>query len=193
MISLRATALIAVASLGLHELRYVFGYGSHAHEALAAQGHGYLAVAGVVAAVLLALAAAQLFAALGRAWRAGVGEGAQLPFGLAWLAASLALAAVYSGQELMEGALSPGHPIGIAALGAHGGLVAYPLSLALGAIVALVLRAADCAVAAIARRARGPSLSRGRTPRGRPVLGAEPLRRAAFAAGRPVRGPPLPA
>ena len=189
--TLRATALIAVASLGLHELRYVVGYGSHAHEAQAAQGHGYLPLVAIAAAVLLALAAAQLLRALALAWRTGAGEGARLPLGLAWLAASLALAGVYSGQELIEGAIAPGHPGGVAALAAHGGLVAYPLALALGGLVALALRGADAIVATVARRAGRPLLQRVRAGRDRPLFRIDPIRPGALAAGRPVRGPPL--
>jgi hypothetical protein len=191
VIKLRATALVAVASLALHELRYVAGYGSHAHDALASQGHDYLPVAGALAAVVLAAAAAQLLAALGRAWRTGAGEGGPLPLGLAWLAASLALTGVYTGQELLEGALAPGHPGGIAALTEHGGLVAYPLAFLLGGLVALALRGARAAVIALARRARRPSLPRPAARLRRPLFRLDIVRPGALAAGRPVRGPPL--
>ena len=191
MITLRATALITAASLALHELRYVLGYGSHAHEALASQGHSYLPLAAALAAVLLALAAAHLLARLARAWRTGVGDGAPLPVGLAWLAASLALAGVYTGQELLEGALAEGHPGGLAAVTANGGLVAYPLAFALGALVALLLRGASAVLAAVARRPRGwlaPRAPCGRLP---VLLGIDPVPQSRLLGCRAARGPPL--
>jgi hypothetical protein len=191
VIKLRATALVAVASLALHELRYVAGYGSHAHDAIASQGHGYLPFAGAAAVVILAAASAQLLAALARAWRTGAGEGAELPLGLAWLAASLALTGVYTGQELLEGAFASGHPGGIAAVTAHGGLLAYPLAFVLGGLVALALRGARAAVDVVARRASRPSLPRPRVRSPRPLSPLDLTRPAALAGGRSVRGPPL--
>jgi hypothetical protein len=188
---LRATGLIAVASLALHELRYLLGYGSHAHDAIAAQGHGYLAAASLGAVILLALAASQLLGAMTRAWRTGSGAGASLPFGLAWLAAGLALGVVYSGQELIEGAFASGHPAGFAALAGEGGLVAYPLAFALGALVALALRGAEAAIAAVARRAPRARLPRERPARARPLFRLDLSRPGALAVGRSVRGPPL--
>jgi hypothetical protein len=189
---LRSTALIAIASLLLHELRYVLGYGSHAGEALAAQGHGYLPFAGVAAVVLLAAAGAQLLRLLGRAWRTGAGSGAPMPFGLAWLAATLTLAGVYTGQELLEGALAAGHPGGLDAVTAHGGLVAYPLAFAFGALVALGLRGAHAVVAAVARLGRRFQ-PRVRIPHTRRAATAVRVPRGAFASGSAVRGPPLSA
>jgi hypothetical protein len=189
--TLRAASLIGVASLVLHELRYVLGYGSHADETLAAHGHGYLSAAGVGAAVLLALAAARLLALVARAWRTGVGERGSMPFGVAWLAAGLMLTGVYTGQELLEGAFAAGHPAGLDAIAAHGGLVAYPLAFALGAVVALTLRGARALVAAAARRGR-----RTRPPRASWRPARSPLRLdlplpGALATGRAVRAPPL--
>jgi hypothetical protein len=196
VVTLRAAALIAIASLALHELRYVLGYGSHAGEALADQGHSYLPGAGIAAAVLLALAAAQLLRLAARAWRTGAGSGAPMPFGLAWLCAGLALTGVYTGQELLEGAFASGHPGGLDAVASHGGLVAYPLAFALGAVVALALRGAHAAVAAAARlgRARaGAPRRHASAPAARTGLLAQLSPRGPFASGRAVRGPPLAA
>jgi hypothetical protein len=191
VIVLRATALIAVASLGLHQLRYLLGYGSHAHDALAAQGHAYLSLVGLAGALVLALAAAQLMAALSRAWRTGAGEGAPPPVGLVWLAASVSLAGVYTGQELLEAALSAGHPGGVAALTAHGGLMAYPLAVVIGLVVALALRGAAVAVAAVARRRRSPA-SRERGPSRFGPVAVDRRSRAALAGGVSPRAPPAP-
>ena len=40
--TLRVTAFLLVAALGVHELRYVLAYGGRASDELAHQGHGYL-------------------------------------------------------------------------------------------------------------------------------------------------------
>src|SRR3954447_9241271 len=152
---LRATSLVAVAALALHELRYLIGYGGGTPEALASQGHSYLPVVSGLAGVLLALALAQLTARVLR----GSGERSPPGFRSAWVLASAALIAIFVAQESLEGLLSSGHPAGMAAVAAHGGLVAVPLALALGGLVALGLRGANRLVASAARR-RAPVPSR---------------------------------
>src|SRR4051794_39387200 len=154
---LRATALVTVAALALHELRYLIGYGGGTPEALASQGHAYLPVAGALAGALLVVAAAQLTSRLLH----GHGEKAAPRLVVAWAWASVALLAIFVGQESLEGLLSSGHPDGIAAVTANGGLVAIPLAVGLGGLVALGRRGATRLVAAVARRAR-PSLPRSR-------------------------------
>src|SRR4051812_7709905 len=144
---LRATALITVAALALHELRYLIGYGGGTPEALGSQGHGYLPVAGAVAGALLVVAVAQV---AGRGVRRG-GERPAPRLSTTWLWASAALLAIFVAQESLEGLLSTGHPEGIAAVTANGGLVAIPLAAALGGMVALGLRGATRLVAAAAR------------------------------------------
>jgi hypothetical protein len=155
---LRATALVTVAALALHELRYLIGYGGGTPEALASQGHAYLPVAGALAGALLLVAAAQL---TGRLLR-GHGEKAAPRMGVAWAWASVALLAIFVGQESLEGLLSSGHPEGIAAITANGGLVAIPLAVVLGGLVALGLRGATRLVAAAAWGGRR-SLTRSRS------------------------------
>src|SRR4051794_20571381 len=145
---LRVTALVAVAALVLHELRYLIGYGGDSHEALASQGHAYLPLAGAIAGGTLALAGA-CFAA--RLLRLGPEEGAP-PLAKTWLWASVALVVIYICQESVEGAVSAGHPAGLAAVTAHGGLVAVPLALALGGLVAFILRGASRVLSAAAHR-----------------------------------------
>ena len=103
--TVRLAAVIAVAALVLHELRYLIGFGDHAGEALAARGHAYLPFAGGVAGLLLALAGAQLLVAIDRARRTARGERAP-SFARLWLALAAVLLAVYSGQELLEAACS---------------------------------------------------------------------------------------
>lgn len=165
--ALRAAAVMTAAALGVHELRYLIGYGGDAGATLAAQGHGYLALAGVGTAALLAAAMAGLLAAMARAHRTGERDGEGLPFGVLWLSASIGLVLIYCGQELLEGVLSPGHPVGLAGVIAAGGWTAFPLSLALGLVATLLLRGADAAIAAVARRraAPAPAARAARAPR----------------------------
>jgi len=146
---LRACALVVAAALAVHQVRYLAAYGDGASRALERQGHGYLpllfAVAGVLAAagllaLLLALAARRPPAP---------------PRALArrWLRAGLAVAAVYSCQELAEAALFPGHPGGLNALLAADGWIALLLAAAAGLVVALLARGADALLADRASRA----------------------------------------
>jgi hypothetical protein len=173
---LRAAAVMTAAALGVHELRYLIGYGGDAGSTLAAQGHGYLAFAAAGTAALLAAAVSGLLAAMARVHRTGERDIGGLPFGLLWLSASIGLALVYCGQELLEGVLAPGHPVGLAGVIATGGWTAFPLSFALGLVVALLLRGADAAIAAVARRRVAPDA---------PARAAGPLRPP-----RPVLAPP---
>jgi hypothetical protein len=151
---LRAGALLTSAALALHELRYLVTFGRHSQRALAEQGHAYLSLVHVFAGALLALAAGALLTRVIKARRTGVGEEAPPRFAALWAGAAVALVAIYSGQELLEGLLASGHPAGLGALTAHGGLVVLPLALLLGCAVALGLRGASALVCAAARRAR---------------------------------------
>src|SRR4051812_45687373 len=100
----RAAALIAVAELGVHQLRYLLAFGGAAGDELAHQGHSYLGAAAPILAALTvsAIAAGVLRAALGRdRVRAGATLGRRAAL------FSLAILAVYCVQELAESALAP--------------------------------------------------------------------------------------
>lgn len=156
---IRAAALMPAAVLTVHQLRFQLAFGEGADGKLASEGHQYLSALAPVAAMLLAIGAGLFLAALSRAWRRGMdeneGRGPVSPFPKIWLLAAVSLLAIYCGQELLEGFLVSGHPGGIAGVFGEGGLWAVPLSVALGAVVALGLRVADVAVRwAGGRRAR---------------------------------------
>lgn len=187
---LRGTALIAAGALTLHELRYVFAAPTGDQTAA---GHGYLPLAGLACALILALAFAQLITAAGRARRTGTAEERRLRFGLIWLLCACALAGIFVAQELLEAAVGPGRPDGLAgALGA-GAWVSLPLAGAIGAIVALALVAARAVVGVAARRGRHARPSR-RRRRGRAALPrAHRPRRPSLATHLSGRAPPLPA
>ena len=187
---LRGTALVAVGALTLHELRYTVA--PPAAEQGAA-GHGYLPLASLACALILALAFAQLVAVVARPRRTGGGEPRNLGFGLMWLLCAAALAGIFIAQELLEAALAPARAGGLAgALGA-GAWVALPLAATLGAIVAIALIGARAVVAAAVRRGQ-----RARSPRRRGTARCvlprpHRPRRPSMATHLCGRAPPLPA
>jgi hypothetical protein len=188
--TLRAAALLAGAALALHQLRYLIGYSPHSGHALAHQGHGYLEYALPLVAALLVLAGGALLARVARAWHTGVPEAAPPRFAWSWAAAAVALIVIYAGQELLESVLTAGHPGGVAALSGHGGLVALPLAVLLGGLVALLLRGAGVAVARAARRARRARLPRAPHRARRPGLVGERPYASVLARHLAGRAPP---
>ena len=170
MSRLRVAALLCACSLALHELRWML-----APEA-SEPAHGYIPFAGAVAGLLVALAAAHLLSRVAEAWRTGRGEGAGMSFRRAWPLAAATLLAIFSVQELLEGALL-----------ATGFWLGAPLAALFGALVALGLAGARAVVAAAARRFRRPSrvpVARRPAPRfGRPA--------GVLAAHLAGRAPPL--
>lgn len=140
----RTAALIALSAFGVHQLRYLAGYGHAAGSELARQGHGYLDGAlPVLAAFAASAIAAGLFrAALGRG-RSGARVAAPAgadTFPRRTLMFSVAIAAVFCGQESLEGLLAAGHPGGLAAVLGHGGWLAVPLALVFGTFCAILDR-----------------------------------------------------
>lgn len=181
---------MSAAALTVHQLRYEVAYGDNSGSQLAAQGHDYLGFLTPVVAMLVAAAAGLFIIELGRARAGQLGRSVAAGFPLLWVTASISLLAIYSGQELAEGVLSSGHPGGLIGVFGHGGLVAVPLSVLLGAIVAAFLRGAESAVTWAAARARV------RRSRRRPVSFPRPLDAPRFpsaplAASAAGRAPPL--
>ena len=78
------------------------------------------------------------------------------------MAATLALVAVYTAQELIEGALASGHPPGLEGVVGAGGWAALPIAAVLGVGVALLLHGAEALLERAAARARH---RRGAAPR----------------------------
>lgn len=167
---LRAAALLFAGGLAVHELRYLAAYGAGAQRAEADQGHAYLTMLSplVATAAVLALTA-WLIRMLGGRPAPGV-PAPSLRFSRLWAGASGLLLGLYVLQETLEGLLAAGHPTGVAGVFGHGGWTAVALALAVGAVLALLLRAAEVPLGAPARapRPQGPApvvaLPAGRDP-----------------------------
>jgi hypothetical protein len=166
--------LLAVGTFAVHQLRFAFSGGADS-----VTGHAYLVALGPVLAGLLLLAAASALRRLAR----GVADPAPR-FRRLWLGASASLFVVYCTQEASEGALTSGHPGGLA----DGGWVALPLAVAIGLAIALIMRGAAQAARLVRRacwRLRVPTA---------PVESSIPvsLRRVLRVAARNLapRGPP---
>jgi hypothetical protein len=189
----RRASLLVLGALALHQLRYALAYGDRTSAALASQGHSYLGDLGpILVAFAASLACARLLAAAFGRLRPGR-SGRALP--CAALAFAAALLAIFAAQELTEGALSAGHPGGLAAVAANGAWLALPLALVIGLGAALADRLLAGAERRLVEGARGA-----RTVRPRPLAAAAPdgpdlvpPPSGCLRFGLARRGPPAPA
>jgi hypothetical protein len=136
-------ALRAAGVLVVHELRYALAYGDHAGSEASAQGHAYLTV--LVPVVVLAALFASAQALLRFAGGSASGDRMRR-FTRLWLACTMALAAAYCGQELLEGLLAAGHPAGVAGVLEHGGWIGLACAPVVGGLIALAVRGAAAAI-----------------------------------------------
>ncbi len=185
----RGLLLLPAGAFVVHQLRYWLAYGPHAEAQLQAQGHSYLDSFAPWLVLLLCLAAGSFLARVAQAAATGRAGRRGRSFGAIWASSSAMLVAVYAVQEFLEGLVAAGHPGGVHGIVGHGGWWAGVLAVAVGAVIALVLRVASVVVEAAARRFR---------PR-RVAAGAAAVLRAAAGTPRPRplalahagRAPPL--
>jgi hypothetical protein len=142
-----------MGALMLHELSYwlidgVSGVGGHAHS--------YMPLAAGLVTVLLLLACGGFTRTLVRAMRGIEDDGDPPAFRVLWPLLAAALLAVFSLQEWVEGWVTPGHPSGIGHVAAHVGPGGLLIAVAIAGLIALLLRGARSAVAALARRHLAP-------------------------------------
>lgn len=177
-------ALVAVGSLAVHQLRFLLWYGHDSDRALSAQGHAYLMVVGPAVVAVAVFVFARFLDRLARGARTsapGVGR--------LWLVLSAALAGMFCVQEWLEGALSSGHPDGLAAIAGHGGWLAAPLSAVVGLALAVALRGgAQAAEMLSAGRSLRPPLPP--APLSLRPLAPPPLRSEPWLAVASARAPP---
>jgi hypothetical protein len=145
---LRLTAFVALGSFVLHQARYAIGYGGHAGEALARDGHTHTGLALALSALIaLGLPALTLLLATSSRPRRGAMGGTRIGV----LSCAAVLLAAFWAQELLEGALSASHPGGLDAVAGHGGLIAIPLAGLLGCLVAFLQAVLSVAEDRVAR------------------------------------------
>jgi hypothetical protein len=189
----RGMALLPLAALAVHQLRYALAFGGQAPERLAQEGHAYLGSVEAIAVMLCAVALGSFLTRLAGAWCGGDADvAAASRHGLLklWAATALVLAAIYSGQELLEGFLAAGHPPGVEGVLGSGGWLMLPLSAAIGGLLALLLRGAQAVLAFVRRvRAARPAASAASPPQLRPALVLAP-RRGVLAGSAAGRAPP---
>jgi hypothetical protein len=147
----RIFALLPLAALGVHQLRYRLAFGHESDHELAAQGHAYLASLTPILVLLATLIAAELVFRLARAARGRATASPSTRFIALATAIGAALVAIYVAQELLEGLLETGHPGGLTGVFGDGGWWSVPIAMAFGAVIALFLRGADAVVATVAR------------------------------------------
>lgn len=141
-------ALLGVGTFSVHQLRFALTFRGGTGNPLAMQGHGYLVPLAPVLAGLLLVAFALGLARVAR------GAADRTPrFRRLWAGASGALFAVYCAQEWIEGALTAGHPGGAEGVFGHGGWIALPLALAIGLVIAAIMRGAAAASSLAGSRA----------------------------------------
>jgi hypothetical protein len=146
--TLRSAALLLLGAIAVHWLQYLGAYGHDAAAELHRQGHGYLVelIPSLLAAAFALLTSAALIRILrpfDERPRSGALTGT-------WVAYTAALLAIFAGQELSEGVLTPGHATGMEAILGSGGWMAAPLAAAVAWLIALVDRVLGRAEASLA-------------------------------------------
>jgi hypothetical protein len=136
----RAGVLVLLGALVVHELRYVLA-GRHPDE----QAHAYMDRLVPFACALLVLVAIEFVARM--ALRRRAEAGALSVGGVRWLALSCMLVGIFAVQETAEMLLEHGRLDLADSLVVHGSWLAAPLSFAVGAVIALLLRGAEALLA----------------------------------------------
>jgi hypothetical protein len=152
----RAGVLVLLGAIVVHELRYALA-GAHADT----HAHAYMGRLVPLVCALVALAAIEFVVRLGL--RRRVETRALEAAGVRWLALGTLLLAIFAVQETAELYLEHGRFDVVDSLVVHGGWMALPLSFAVAAVIAVLLRGARALLARPARRSGGvwmPELSR---------------------------------
>lgn len=154
-----SVTLLPPAAFAVHQLRYMLAFGGHAGLELQRTGHSYLHSVVPWLVVLVALAAGGFLRSLGRAF-AGHTSVARFTLSLTamWLVCSVALVAIFAGQEFLEGSFATGHAAGWAGIFGYGGWWSIPAALSVGLVLAALLHGARRLVQEVARRRASPYL-----------------------------------
>lgn len=184
--------LVPVAAFAVHQLRFLLAFGSGAGAELAETGHSYLHSVVPWIMLVVGLSVGAFLFALSRAasGRRSTSSPQRLSFLSLWLMCAACLLAIYCTQEFLEGLFATGHPTGIEGIFGFGGLWAIPSAVAVGLVLAAILRGARWTLDEICRRhSPGPL-------RPQPVPAVAAPRRLMLVASSPLvrgwcdRGPP---
>ena len=156
-------ALMPVAALVVHQLRYTLAFGGHAGVELARQGHAYLHSLVPWIVLLIGVAVGAFLWALGRAL-GGQRTLSRYTLSLAglWLLCSACLVGIYVAQEFLEGLFATGHPGGLAGIFGYGGWWAVPAAVCVGLVLAAVFHGARWVLDEVAQRRVDRALAAGR-------------------------------
>lgn len=151
-----AVLLMPVATVLVHQLRYLIAYGSRAGHELAEQGDAYVHSLYPWLTALLPLFLGALVVQLGRAAAAPRAQrgGATPRLSVLWAGAFTALLIGYIGQETLEVLLGSAHAGFFTQAFGAGGWCAVPIAAAVSLAWALLARGTQAALRAVAGRAR---------------------------------------
>lgn len=183
---MRVAVSLSAGSLAVHQLRYLAGHEHGSGRSLGDHGHGYLSVFTPLLGLLLAFAAAHfIWAVCARRPDALAGSPR-----ITVRALAPALLAIHVGQEAMEGWLAFGHPLSATSVLDHGGWIAVPLCLLVGALLAWLSggarRLAEAVLAGGDELAPTISRALARTPRTGAGKSSAPLARHGAERAPPV-------
>jgi hypothetical protein len=179
---LRAAILTVVGALALHQGRYLLAPPEHVHSG----AHAYFAWAIPLIAVLALAAVAELGLRLARAR----GETAPKlpPTSILFVVFTFTLLTIFGAQETIEALLVDGAIPTENPFVADGAWTSIPLALAIGALLALLLRGVAFVVALVGSR---PQPRRPRRSLARPLARIFPIARSGLSRSLAPRGPPL--
>ena len=189
---LTRSALVPAAALAVHQLRFMWAFGSGAGAELARQGHSYLHSLVPWIVLLIGVAVGGFLWALGRAMGGQRWVSRRtLSFVALWAICSACLVAIYFVQEFLEGLFATGHPAGLAGVFGYGGWWSIPAAACVGLVLAAAFHGARRVLDEVARRIAGNLTRRARRPATplRPCDARLP-RLAPLAEGWSGRGPP---
>jgi hypothetical protein len=181
----RLAPLLAAGALLLHKLNGLAGGGT-----MAGHGHSYLPLVAALVTVLLVLTCARFARELWQASRGRVQAFASPSFGNLWLIASTGLLSTFALQEWIEGWITPGHPATLSHALAHIGWLGPVVAVALGALIALLVRGSRAAIELLARRHTARRALRADRGRWAPTPPRFAPRLAVLARNRAGRAPP---
>ena len=147
----RDLAALMVGSMLVHQLHYALGHGAGAGSG---GSHAYLPLLAMAAGLAVVTAGGCFVRSLRAARASGAIDVTPSPYVVRWLTLAATLVTVFVVQEAVEAAFVGG-PAAALSLPGHGIVNAVLLSVAVAAVLALVLTGADAVLTAAGRSRRG--------------------------------------